>query len=284
MDARLQRIGQFFMSGSIGLGVLAGFAKACLFTVDGGHRAVMWDRIRGVLINDVRGEGMHFKIPFIQKTTMYEVRTRFANIQSETGSRDLQTVVLTLRMLYRPLPEKLPIIHQNYGPDYDERILPSIGNEVLKSVVAKYDAGELITQREFVSTNVREVLTERAAEFNIILDDVSITHLSFSPEFTQAIEAKQVAQQEAERAKYVVSKSEQEKLAAVIRASGEAEAAKLIGQGMKLGNGFIELRKIEALKEIADILSRSRNVTYLPNNTSMLLNIPGGVPRPQQQQ
>jgi len=263
------------------VGSAATVAKFALFTVDGGYRAVMFDRFRGVL-PEVRGEGMHVKIPFIQKPTLYEVRTRYANIQSETGSRDLQTVVLTLRMLYRPVSESLPILHSRLGPDYDERILPSIGNEVLKSVVAQYDAGELITQRELVSTKVREALTTRASDFNVILDDISITHMSFSPEFTQAIEAKQVAQQEAERSKYIVAKAEQEKKAAIIRASGEADAARLIGEAMQSGRGFIELRKIEAARDIAETLSRSRNVTYIPTSGgNVLLNLPMGAPRPQ---
>jgi len=280
---KLSQFGNLVSRASAGLGVVFVIAKTSLFTVEAGHRAVMFDRFRGIL-PEVRGEGMHIKIPFIQKPVMYEVRTRYANIQSETGSKDLQTVVLTLRMLYRPIAETLPLIHQRLGPDYDERALPSIGNEVLKSVVAQYDAGELITQREMVSTKVREGLTTRAADFNICLDDVSITHLSFSPEFTQAIESKQVAQQEAERYKFIVIKADQEKKAAVIRASGEAEAATLIGSAMQSGRGFIELRKIEAAKDVAEILSKSRNVTYLPSGGNVLLNVPTGIPRPQSSQ
>ena len=71
-------------------------------------------------------------------------------------------------------------------------------------------------------------MEKRASEFNIILEDVSITHLMFSKEFTTAIESKQVAQQDAERQKFVVLKAEQEKKAAIIRAEGEGEAADLI--------------------------------------------------------
>ena len=78
-------------------------------------------------------------------------------------------------------------------------MLPSIVNEVTKAIVAQYNAAELLTKRDIVSRQISHVLANRAAEFQILLDDVSITHLAFSKEYTAAVEAKQVAQQDAER-------------------------------------------------------------------------------------
>lgn len=151
-----------------------------------------------------------------------------------------------------------------------------------------------------VSREIRQILTQRASNFNIALDDVSITSLTFGREFTAAIEAKQIAAQEAERAKFVVEKAEQDKQSAIIRAQvkglfhslflwccshcnssliysfchlqGEAKSAQLIGQAIANNPAFITLRRIEASKEISHTVSTSTNKVYL-NSNELLLNL-----------
>jgi prohibitin 1 len=241
-----------------------GVAQASIYDVKGGTRAVIFDRLSGVK-ETVVNEGTHFLVPWLQRSIIYDVRTRPRNISTTTGSKDLQMVTLTLRVLHRPEVKQLPKIYQNLGTDYDERVLPSIGNEVLKAIVAQFDAAELITQREAVSNRIRTDLLKRAQEFNIALEDVSITHMTFGKEFTKAVEEKQIAQQEAERARFVVEKAEQERQANVIRAEGEAEAADTISKAVaKSGDGLILIRRIETQKDIAQMLSRNPNVSYLP--------------------
>lgn len=250
-----------------GIGAVCVFTVSqCLYNVDGGERAVMFDSLRGGVRPDVIGEGTHFLVPVIQRPIIMDIRTKAREIPSVTGTKDLQMVNIKLRVLWRPKVQELPRLYRELGTDFDERVLPSIGNEVLKSIVAQYNAEELLSKRAEVSARIKEEMMKRALQFYLEFDDVAITHLTFGREFMKAIEAKQVASQEAERQQWVVKRAEQERIAVVTRAEGEAEAALIITQAMeKTGNAIIEVRRIDAAKEIASKLSNSKNVVYLPN-------------------
>lgn len=262
MDKVLGRLSA--LSGALAVGAVT--VNTCLYNVDGGERAVLFDTLRGGILPDVRGEGTHFIIPFIQRPIILDIRTKPREIPSVTGTKDLQMVNIKVRVLWRPKEQELPTLYRELGTDFDERVLPSIVNEVLKSVVAQYNAEELLSMRAEVSARIKLELQKRAAQFHLILDDVAITHLTFGREFMKAIESKQVASQEAERQQWVVAKAEQERQAVVTRAQGEAEAAAIITNAMEAtGNAIIEVRRIDAAKEIAAKLANSRNIVYLPS-------------------
>jgi len=264
--------------GSIFVGVSSWILSQSLFVVPGGHRAVIYSRNGGIILGVVKEEGMNFLVPFWQWPQIFDVRITPQKITTETPTKDLQRVNIGLRVLYRPSPgDSLPTLYQKYGTDYAERILPGIGQEVLKAVVAQYHPDALITKRAQVSNAIKTELTKRAKDYYIDLEDVAITDLTFGPEFSQAIERKQIEQQEAERAKYVVQKTEQERIAAVIRAEGEAEAARLITCATsEFGSTLVQLRRIEAAKEVAQLMSESPNVSYLPSGLTpqLMMHLP----------
>mmetsp|Transcript_11343 Transcript_11343/g.18225 ORF Transcript_11343/g.18225 Transcript_11343/m.18225 type:complete len:288 (+) Transcript_11343:87-950(+) len=254
-----------------GVGTVGYLGYNSLFSVDGGHRGVVFNRLWGVKDN-IYSEGTHFILPLMEWPIIYDVRTRPTELSSYSGTRDLQYVNMSLRVLYRPEISFLPSILRKYGTDYDRRILPSIINETLKAVVAMYNAEQLTTQREEVSLRIKRDLLERAEEFHIAIQDVAITHLEFSKEFAKAVEDKQIAQQDAEQAKYVVTLAMQEKQSKIIAAEGEAKAAQLIGDAMRRNPVFAELRRIEAARHVAETLANSHNRIFLDSN-SLLMNM-----------
>jgi prohibitin 2 len=241
-----------------------------LFTVPGGCSAVIFNSFYGTK-QHTYGEGMHPKWPFFEKPIIYDLRPTARNIASSTGSSDLQMISVSLRILARPDPLKLAYIYRTLGEDYAERVLPSIVSDESKAVVAKYTASELLRERDVVSLKIKEQLIRRARDFNIIITEVSMTELGFGSEFRQAVEAKQVAQQDSEKAKFTVQRAEQEKQGAVIRAQGEAQSIKLVGEAVAENPNFIKLRKLEAIRSIANTVAHSNNKVIL-NSSSLMFD------------
>ena len=198
----------------------------------------------GAVQDVVLGEGIHFKIPVVQTVTLLDVKIQKAMTDAESSSSDLQDVDLSVALNYHIMPEKANLVYQTIGVQYKERIIDPAIQEVMKAVSARYTAEELITKRPAVSTEMQESLKERLLASNISVDAFSIINFKFSETFTEAIEAKQTAEQNALKAKRDLDRIKVEAEQTVTAATAEAEALRL--QKMNISPDLIELRKIDA--------------------------------------
>jgi len=205
---------------------------------------------RGVVLNFgavqdlVLGEGLHFKIPVVQSVVPMDVKIQKAMTDAASSSSDLQDVDLSVALNYHIIPDKANFVYQTIGIQFKERIIDPAIQEVMKAVSARYTAEELITKRPAVSTEMQNALTQRLLASNISVDAFSIISFSFSQTFTDAIEAKQTAEQNALKAKRDLDRIKVEAEQTIAAATAEAEALRL--QKMNISPDLIELRKIEA--------------------------------------
>jgi regulator of protease activity HflC (stomatin/prohibitin superfamily) len=205
---------------------------------------------RGVVLNfgavqeNVLGEGLHFRIPVVQKVVPMDVKVQKVVTDAAAASSDLQEVSLSVALNYHIIPDKPNVVYQTIGIHFKERIIDPAIQEVMKAVTAKYTAEQLITERPAVSEAMRVALTERLMTHNIAVDAFSIVSFSFSKAFTEAIEAKQTAEQLALKAKRDLERVRIEAEQKVTAAKAEAEALRL--QRANISPDLIELRRVEA--------------------------------------
>ncbi len=198
----------------------------------------------GAVQDLVLGEGIHFKIPMVQTVTLMDVKIQKAMTDAASSSSDLQDVDLSVALNYHIIPDKANLVYQKIGVQFKERIIDPAIQEVMKAISARYTAEELITKRPIVSTEMQEALTLRLLASHISVDAFSIITFSFSQTFTDAIEAKQTAEQNALKAKRDLDRIKVEADQTIAAATAEAEALRL--QKMNISPDLIELRKIEA--------------------------------------
>ncbi|WP_422861747.1 prohibitin family protein [Flagellimonas sp. W118] len=210
--------------------------------VGAGERGVVQNF--GAVQDKVLNEGIHFKIPIVQTVILMDVKIQKAMTDAASSSSDLQDVDLSVALNYHIIPDKANLVYQTIGVQFKERIIDPAIQEVMKAVSARYTAEELITKRPAVSTEMQEALTSRLLASNIAVDAFSIISFSFSQTFTDAIEAKQTAEQNALKAKRDLDRIKVEAEQTIAAATAEAEALRL--QKMNISPDLIELRKIEA--------------------------------------
>lgn len=205
---------------------------------------------RGVVLNfgavqdRVLNEGIHFRVPIMQRVVRIDVRVQKSQTDAAAASKDLQETHSTIALNYHLLPDKANWVYQKIGTLYKERIIDPAVQEVVKAVTARYTAVMLITQRETVRHEIKELLKQRLVAYNILVDDFSIINFQFSKQFMQAIEAKQTAEQLAMKAQRDLERIKIEAEQKIAQAKAEAEALRL--QKENVTPQLVRLRQIEA--------------------------------------
>lgn len=155
----------------------------------------------GKIVSAQLNEGLNLKIPYIEDIVVVNIKVQKIEIKTESSSKDLQTIQTNIAVNYRIESDKASSLYKTVGNNYESTVLEPAIKESIKATIAKYTAAEVITERSEVSSKCMEDLQAKVKKYGIVIDNFNITNLSFSSEYTKAIEEKQVAEQKLSKAK-----------------------------------------------------------------------------------
>jgi regulator of protease activity HflC (stomatin/prohibitin superfamily) len=211
--------------------------------VGAGERAVIFNRFTGIQRYQL-GEGLHFLVPWVQNATIYDVKTHsytMSGAASESNAHagdandaltaltaDGLPVSLDISVLYHADPDNVWKLHQEVGPMYLEKIVRPQTRSHVRMVVAQYPVVDVYGgRRAKIIEEVNARLKTLFARNHVVLDEALLRDVRFSDEFHQAIEQKQVAQQDVQRMRFVLDQADKERQRKIIEAEGEAESIRL---------------------------------------------------------
>ncbi len=233
---------------------------------------------RGVLLTfgkpnmNAIGEGLHIKVPLVQKIVKISVQTQKYEADASAASSDLQIVTSKIATNYHLESASVPRLYKDVGLDYAIKVIMPLEQEVVKSITAKFTAEELITKREEVRQEIKSTLTERLASRGIVVEEVSIVNFQFSPEFEKAIENKVTQEQNALAAKNKLAQVEYEAQQRVTQAKGEADAIAIQAQAINSqgGRDYVQLQAIGKWNGALPTFVGSSNMPFIGDLGSFL--------------
>jgi len=198
----------------------------------------------GAVVGNELSAGLQFKVPFIQEIEVIDCRTQKMEADANAASKDLQTISSKIAVNFSVNSEMAVDLYKKIGNNYKSVIIDPAVQEVMKMVTAQYTAEEIITKRSDVSMKMTNLLTEKIAENGIKVEAFNVINFDFSEEFNNAIESKQIAQQQALKAEQDLNRIKIEAEQKTVQAQAEAEALRL--QKQEITEDLLELRRIEA--------------------------------------
>ncbi|NEO70165.1 prohibitin family protein [Moorena sp. SIO3H5] len=215
----------------------------CFVIINPGQAGVL--SILGKARDGALLEGIHFKLPFVSIVDVYDVTVQKFEVPAQSSTKDLQDLTARFAINFRLDPTKVVSIRRKQGTlqNLVTTIIAPQTQESFKIAAALRTAEESITQRSQLKEDFDKALGERLAKYDVQVLDTSVIDLNFSREFAKAVEEKQVAEQQAQRAVYIAQEAEQEAQAEINRAQGKAEAQRLLAETLKAQGGELVLQK-----------------------------------------
>jgi prohibitin 2 len=244
----------------IGIIVLVVVLSSSIKIVEAGHRGVLL-HFGAVDTSVSLNEGIHFVTPFRDNVVPLEVRTQKTVESAASASKDLQDVRTEVALNYHVSAENAPVLYQQLGFEYSARVISPAIQESVKQVTARFNAEELITNRETVKTEIEQQIKQRLAAYNVLVETISITEFKFSEQFVRAVEAKVEAEQRALQANNELRRIQIEAQQAEARAIGEQKANIAAAEGIRQANILQAQGEAEAIRIIDEQLRE--NPRYL---------------------
>lgn len=222
----------------------------------------------GEVQEEVIEEGLNTKVPFIEKIVKIDCRTQKIELENATATKDLQEVTFKIAVNFNINKQTANELYKTTGTDYQEIIVSPSILESIKAVTAQYTAEELITKRSEVSNKMQDTLKEKIENkgFNVV--DFNIIDLDFSAEYNQAIENKQVAEQQAKQAQYELEKAKVENEKKVENAKAEAEVMRQ--QNSQITENTLRLKELEVKQSLINKWNGQLPTTSLGDSVPML--------------
>lgn len=210
------------------IGIIAVIGLNSFIVINPGEAGVL--SILGKAQDGVLLEGLHLKPPFVSTVDVYDVTVQKFEVPAQSSTKDLQDLSASFAINFRLDPLQVVDIRRKQGTlqNIVSKIIAPQTQESFKVAAARRTVEEAITKREELKQDFDLALSDRLNKYGILVLDTSVVDLAFSPEFSKAVEEKQIAEQRAQRAVYVAREAEQEAEANVNRAKGQAEAQRLV--------------------------------------------------------
>ncbi len=197
----------------------------------------------GKVRDEILTEGLHFKIPFIQKVVQMDNRTKKIETKGSAASKDLQTVTYEVAVNYKVTNAASASLYRGVGIDYERIVISPAIQESIKASTAQFTAEQLITQRQLVGDLIKDTLSSKINSYGITVEVFNIVNFDFSAEFNSAVEAKQTAEQNALKAQQDLARIQIEAQQKVVQAQAESESIRLIQQTLSSSPEYIEYIK-----------------------------------------